>query len=166
MRDTHKACFKGGTTNHIAAEIEKFCPVEACKMEWSTKYRRVHTDFYILYFLLHASNSSREINPRNRSKIGTGDIGQIPVDFEISNKRVQTRGGKGKKWQTGGPKGKSANERSEPRIVSGSIEANTAQLHLNTRIILAVLLPHINFVSTLSTLICFTLQTVLIPYFT
>ncbi|CAP99721.1 hypothetical protein PCH_Pc22g24330 [Penicillium rubens Wisconsin 54-1255] len=87
----HKA---GGMANHIAAELEKFCPVEACEIEWSTKYRK---------------------------------------GLEIGNKgkRVQTRGGKGKKWQTGGPKEESANERSEPRIVSGSDEANTAQLQHN-----------------------------------
>jgi hypothetical protein len=29
--------FKGGMANHIAAELEKFCPVEACEIEWNIK---------------------------------------------------------------------------------------------------------------------------------
>jgi hypothetical protein len=60
--------FKGGMANHIAAELEKFCPVEACEIEWSTKYRKVHIDFYII-FLLETFKSSR-----NRTKIGAEDI--------------------------------------------------------------------------------------------
>ena len=65
--------------------------------------------------------------------------------------------------ENGGAKGKSANQRSEPRIVSGLEEANTTQLQVNTNVIVAVLVPHINLTSTRSTLTYLTVQIVLIP---
>lgn len=54
-------------------------------------------------------------------------------------KRVQTRGEKGKKGQTGGPKVDPANERLQPRIVSGPKEANTTKLQGNTAVKVEVL---------------------------
>lgn len=62
-------------------------------------------------------------------------------------KRVQTRGEKGKKGQTGGPKEELANEQSKPRIVSGPKEANTTQLQNNTAVKVEVLSFNINFTS-------------------